>query len=227
MVIPSKRPNNCVILVPQDLHLRFSKLRSFGTPKPCSWGVLRGLQKNLFLLIILSLSSCSVKIQKQPTCPLTHTTMKHTQYKDLNNSQKELLNAASEVMKHSYHPYSKFSVGAALRAKDGQIITGTNFENAAYGPSICAERAAILRANAMGIRDITTIAIIGKGEDFDAKDIIAPCGVCRQVIYEVSEINGNNIEIIMSNTRMDKITISTINELLPLAFGPKALGINP
>jgi cytidine deaminase len=187
---------------------------------------LRLLTKAQILFLIISLSSCSVKTHKANTCPIT-SSMKDSQYKDLKPEDKELLDAAKAVMNNSYHPYSGFSVGAALRAKDGQIITGTNFENAAYGSTICAERAAILRANAMGIREITTIAIIGKGENFESKDVIAPCGACRQVIYEVSEIADNDIELIMSNTKMDRIIISSIKQLLPLAFGPKALGINP
>lgn len=184
--------------------------------------------KNFFklFLLVLILSSCS----KPDTCPVPSKhpesiTMKHSTYKDLNESQRKLLEAAEAVMKNSYNPYSKFFVGAALEAEDGTIISGTNFENAAYGSTICAERAAILRANAMGYRKFKAIAIIGKGLSFDSKEVIAPCGACRQVIYEVSDLASQPIEVIMSNTSKDKIIIASINQLLPLAFGPKDLGV--
>ena len=147
-------------------------------------------------------------------------------YKDLSKEDQELLDAAEAVMKNSYSPYSHFKVGSALRTIDGEIISGTNFENAAYGSAICAERSAILRANAMGKREFTTIAIIAKPEQGSVSDPVAPCGSCRQVIFESSQISDTNIKVIMSNTAKDKIIISHINTLLPLAFGPKDLGIN-
>lgn len=151
--------------------------------------------------------------------------MRHAVYADLTEAQRKLIDAAEKVMKNSYNPYSKFFVGAAIQAEDETIISGTNFENAAYGSTICAERAAILRANAMGYRKFKAIAIIGRGESFDSKEVIAPCGACRQVIYEVSELSSQPIEVIMSNTKKDKIIIASINQLLPLAFGPKDLGV--
>jgi cytidine deaminase len=151
--------------------------------------------------------------------------MRETNYDQLSDEQKELLNAAEAVMKNSYNPYSHFAVGAALLTPDGTIISGTNFENAAYGSSICAERAAILRANAMGYRNFKAIAVIAKGEQ-PVETIVSPCGACRQVIYEVSDLSDQTIEVIMSNTRKDHITIANINQLLPLGFGPKSLGMN-
>jgi len=139
---------------------------------------------------------------------------------------KKLLDEAAKVMETAYNPYSNFYVGAAILAKNGKIITGSNVENASYGSTICAERAAILRANAMGIKMFYKIAIIGRGKEFDTKEITSPCGSCRQMIYESSQISERNIEVIMSTTKKDKIVVATINELLPLAFGPKDLGID-
>lgn len=153
------------------------------------------------------------------------TEFKTIKYKDLDKIQKELLDAADKVSSNSHSPYSHFHVGAALLTSDGETITGTNFENAAYGSTICAERAAILRANSKGRKDFSKIAIIGRGKDFDTEDPVSPCGACRQVILEMSQLSGANIEVIMSNSKKDKIIISTINELLPLGFGPKNLGL--
>ena len=129
-------------------------------------------------------------------------------------------------MENSYNPYSKFFVGAALLTKEDEIITGTNVENAAYGDAICAERSAIVRANAMGHRIFKSIAIITKGEGFDTTEPSAPCGSCRQVLYEFSQIAEKDLEIILSSTKKDKIEVTSINELVPSGFGPKDLGID-
>lgn len=147
-------------------------------------------------------------------------------YKDLTIDNQRLLDAAEEAMANAYNPYSNFFVGAALRAYPGLMVKGANVENAAYGSTICAERSALVRANAMGIREIEAIAIIGKGLNFDSKEIVAPCGSCRQMLFEAGQVGGRTLEVIMSNTRKDKILIATINELLPLAFGPKDLGLD-
>ncbi len=148
--------------------------------------------------------------------------MQETNYQALSNEYQKLLNEAEAAMKNSYNPYSKFAVGSALLTEDDQIISGTNFENAAYGSTICSERAAILRANSMGYRKFKAIAIIARGEH-DAVDVVSPCGACRQVIYEVSDLSEEPITVIMSNTHKDKIIIASINQLLPLGFGPKNL----
>ena len=152
--------------------------------------------------------------------------MKKITYKKLSESQRKLLDAAEKAMKLAYNPYSHFLVGAALLSKDGKIFTGSNVENAAYSTAICAERSAIVAANAKGIRLFDKIAIIAKGETFDTKNIISPCGVCRQMLYELTQISGKGMEVIMSSTKKDKIIIATIEELLPLGFGPMDMGIN-
>jgi cytidine deaminase len=146
-------------------------------------------------------------------------------YEKLTGAQRLLLDKAEEAMQTAYSPYSGFCVGAALFSRDHQIITGSCVENASYGSGICAERAAILRANAMGTREFDQIAIIAKGKEFNTKQVTAPCGNCRQVLYEFSQISSKNIEIIMSNTKKTNIIISNIEELFPLGFGPRDLGV--
>jgi cytidine deaminase len=152
--------------------------------------------------------------------------MKRINYKDLPKDYKVLLKKAEKAMERAYNPYSGFSVGAALLTKEGKIITGANVENAAYGSSICAERSAIMRANAMGYRIFTAIAIIAKGKNFDTTEITAPCGECRQVLNEFSQISEYDFDIILSTSKKDKIEIWKISELLPKAFGPKDLRID-
>lgn len=152
--------------------------------------------------------------------------MKTQTYKDLSKCQRKLVDAAALAMETAYNPYSHFYVGAALLTYDNQIITGSNVENAAVGDSICAERAALLRANAMGHKQYKSIAVIARGEDTETKEVTAPCGSCRQMLYEASQVAEQDLEVIMATTKRDKIVISSINKLLPLAFGPKDLGVN-
>ncbi|MBI4895792.1 MAG: cytidine deaminase [Candidatus Aenigmarchaeota archaeon] len=156
--------------------------------------------------------------------------MKETNYADLTEIQRKLVDSAYFATEDAYSPYSNFKVGAALLTSSDRIITGANVENSAYPDSICAERAAILRANAMGFRVYKSIAVVAKVGDEPTKQITAPCGSCRQVIYEFSQIAGSDIEIILSTSEPDKtenrIIITSINELLPEGFGPSDLGID-
>lgn len=149
-----------------------------------------------------------------------------TNYESLRRIEKKMLDAAEETMKTAYNPYSKFYAGAALLTKDNKIVTGSNVENAAYGSTICAERAAIMRANAKGYKMFKSIAIIAKGENFDTEEVTAPCGSCRQMLYEASQISNTDLEVILSTTKKDIIIVTSIEELLPLGFGPKDLGID-
>ncbi len=92
-----------------------------------------------------------------------------------------LVSAARDAATRSYSPYSKYAVGAALLAEDGRIFSGCNVENAAYGDTICAERAAVVKAVSEGRRRFTRIAIYGEGQGY-----CMPCGSCRQVLSEFS-----------------------------------------
>ncbi|MBI2122138.1 MAG: cytidine deaminase [Candidatus Sungbacteria bacterium] len=152
--------------------------------------------------------------------------MKYINYQELSELQKKALDEAANVLENSYAPYSKFHVGAALISADGTIITGTNFENAAYSLTVCAERAAVVRANAMGIKKIRSIAVIARGDTFDTVEVTGPCGDCRQVLYETSQISNCDTEVILSTTKKDKIIVTSIKELLPLGLGPDDIGMD-
>lgn len=143
-------------------------------------------------------------------------------FEDLPVQHQQLLQAAAEVMTRAYNPHSGFYVGSAVLGSKGKIIVGVNVENSAFGSTICAERSALMGAYAAGMRDVTAIAIIVK-KDQAIVGPSAPCGDCRQVIFELSQLADCDIEVIMSNTDMSVIWTKTISELLPLAFGPDDL----
>jgi cytidine deaminase len=129
---------------------------------------------------------------------------------------EELLISAQKARLKAYAPYSHFQVGAALLGEDGCIHEGCNVENAAYGPTNCAERTALFRAIADGHapKSFKAIAVIG-----DTEEPIAPCGVCRQVLIELCD---PNMPVYMGNLRGD-MRITTVAELLPYAFTEKDL----
>lgn len=132
-----------------------------------------------------------------------------------------LMKIAQEARTFAYVPYSHFSVGAALLCEDGSIVTGCNVENAAYSPGNCAERTAVFKAVSEGKRRFTAIAVVGakEGEVPGQDTICSPCGVCRQVLREFCE--ENTFHVYMTNGK--KLLSYTLEELLPLSFGPSNL----
>ena len=136
------------------------------------------------------------------------------------NKYESLVEAAFEARELAYAPYSKFKVGAALLGKNGVIYKGCNVENASYPATNCAERTAIFRAVADGQKEFEAIAIVGGKESAVELDFCAPCGVCRQVMREFSE--PQNFEIVLAKSKTD-YKVFTLEELLPMSFGPEAL----
>ena len=132
---------------------------------------------------------------------------------------RELIMRAMGMMKMSYIPYSRFSVGAALLTKSGEIYTGCNIENAAYTPSVCAERTAFFKAVSEGHTSFTAIAVTG-GMGRKAEDFCTPCGVCRQVMNEFCD---PETFLVISAVSPDKYRVYTLKELLPYGFGPDNL----
>ena len=127
-----------------------------------------------------------------------------------------MIDTAIEQLKFSYTPYSNFKVGAALLTKSGKIYTGCNIENASYTPTNCAERTAFFKAVSEGVRDFQAICIVG-GKDGKLTEYTAPCGVCRQVMMEFC--NPKTFQIILAVDK-ERYEIYTLEELMPLGFGP-------
>ena len=133
---------------------------------------------------------------------------------------EELVRQALAAMKFAYVPYSGFTVGAALLTKSGKVYLGCNIENAAYGPSNCAERTAFFKAVSEGEREFSAIAVVG-GKDGDAADIFPPCGVCRQVMAEFC--SPDEFLILLDTGRDGEYERYTLSELLPRTFTPADL----
>ena len=131
----------------------------------------------------------------------------------------KLIETAIEQLKFSYTPYSNFKVGAALLAKNGEIYTGCNIENAAYTPTNCAERTAFFKAVSEGIKEFDAICIVG-GKDGVLTEYAAPCGVCRQVMMEFCDPKTFRVITAISE---DEYLDKTLEEMLPYGFGPSNL----
>ena len=131
-------------------------------------------------------------------------------------SDRELIQKALEARKNAYCPYSHFQVGAALLAGNGQVFSGCNIENAAYGPSNCAERTAFFKAVSEGVKEFDAICIVG-GKDGVLETYTSPCGVCRQVMMEFC--SPEDFWIILAVNEKD-YKVFRLKELLPMGFGP-------
>ena len=129
---------------------------------------------------------------------------------------RQLVEKAIEMTSFSYAPYSNFTVGAALLTDEGEIYTGCNIENAAYGPSNCAERTAVFKAVSEGKKNFKAIAVVG-GLNKKIEDYCSPCGVCRQVLAEFCD---KDFKVIMAKS-LDDIKILTLGDLLPESFSLK------
>lgn len=124
-----------------------------------------------------------------------------------------LVQLAKEAMMKAYAPYSGYFVGAALLTGAGKIYTGCNIENAAFGPTNCAERTTFFKAVSEGERDFAAIAVVG-GKGGEITGIFPPCGICRQVMQEFC---GRDFLIHMGG-KDGEIQTVTLEELLPFGF---------
>jgi cytidine deaminase len=122
----------------------------------------------------------------------------------------ELLEAARAAARSSYSPYSKFRVGAAVRA-GGRVFLGANVENASYGLTVCAERNAVFAAVLAGCTTVEAIAVACvDAPEGSSHELLTPCGACRQVLAEFA---GGDVPV-----AIDRVGRVTMDDLLPLAF---------
>ena len=128
----------------------------------------------------------------------------------MNIDYQQLMDNAKEASKHSYSPFSRFAVGAAVLASSGKIYQGCNVENSSFGLTICAERCAIFKAISEGESEISAIAIYSPNTDS-----CYPCGACRQVMYEFQS-DDYEIDVVTENS--DMLEIKKLSYFLPNGF---------
>ena len=133
---------------------------------------------------------------------------------------EELVALAKEARERSYCPYSKFAVGAALLCADGTVYQGCNIENAAFGPTVCAERVAVFKAVYDGKREFKAIAVAGGRAGEEVTGLFPPCGVCRQVLREFC---GLDLMLYMAKEN-GEFESRTLGEMLPLSFSGADMG---
>jgi cytidine deaminase len=126
---------------------------------------------------------------------------------------RELARLARKARRRAHAPYSHFKVGAALRTTAGEIVTGCNVENATYGLTLCAERVAVFKAVSEGLKRFDAIAVVA-----DGKQLAAPCGPCRQILWEFC----GDILVHMEDLKGQRQTLR-MSELLPFPFDGKTL----
>jgi cytidine deaminase len=126
--------------------------------------------------------------------------------------RQELIEAAAQVRRWAYAPYSHYDVGAAVLAASGRVYDGVNIENAAYPTGICAERVAVFKAVSQGERQIQAVAVVTENGG-------APCGACRQVLFEF----GPDMLVVIADAEGHLLKEMPLSDLLPSAFGPQDL----
>ena len=154
---------------------------------------------------------------------LITTIIEYDSISELQESDRQLVEESKKITAHAYAPYSKFRVGAALLLENGEIIKGTNQENAAYPSGLCAERVALFYANSkFPDSKVKAIAISAKSGNKFTKEPVTPCGSCRQVMLETEKRFKNPIKIILYGEEKIQI-IEDASTLLPMSFSGKFL----
>ncbi len=145
-----------------------------------------------------------------------------TTFEELDAESKYLAHKAKEVLNHAYAPYSKFHVAAAVLLEDGEIVLGTNQENAAYPSGLCAERLAVFAANSQHpAKKIKKVVIIARKKNQKELSPAASCGACRQVLLEAEIRQEENFIVVMLIGENNWVVAPSAASLLPFAFTKK------
>ncbi len=138
---------------------------------------------------------------------------------ELNAEERKLLAAAREALRKAYAPYSRFMVGAAVRLENGEIMGGSNQENAAYPMCLCAERTALAAAASRHPdQKVVALAVTSRHHDKELDSPAAPCGACRQVISETEDRFQTPMLILLAADKGPVLRFERGKDLLPLAF---------
>ena len=153
-----------------------------------------------------------------------HTTIKIYSPDELSAEEQQLVEVAKKATTRSYAPYSHFHVGAAALLANGEIISGTNQENAAYPSGICAERTTLFYANSQHPQEaVKALAIAARtSEGHWTETPISPCGACRQVMTETENRYEKPMKVLLCSAR-EVFVIESAKDLLPVSFGSEDL----
>ncbi len=153
-------------------------------------------------------------------------TISYFEYKsadELPEQDQRLLIEAEHIAEHSYSPYSEFRVGAALLLENGEIIAGSNQENAAYPSGLCAERVALFYANSQYPNvAVKKIAIVAYNKEGLLHEAVPPCGGCRQVMSETEQRFNKPMEILLKG-KSNILRLASMDSLLPFSFSKEYL----
>lgn len=143
---------------------------------------------------------------------------------ELPEEHQWLLNEAREVTANAYAPYSNFQVGAIARLANGEIVAGSNQENASFPVGLCAERVLLASVSSLFPKiPIETIAISYKSEHVKSDHPISPCGICRQSLQEYENRINHPVQLILGGMEGPVYVIDSASRLLPLAFTSEEL----
>lgn len=153
---------------------------------------------------------------------IVSTEIKLYNIEELNSAEQELINASENAAKLAYAPYSKFKVGAALLLSNGAVVNGSNQENASFPVGICAERVALANhAMQFPNEKIESIAIYANNKANQPP--AAPCGMCRQALYEQEAKQKTPIKLLLKGNGNEIVAVNSVKDLLPLAFSGEQL----
>jgi cytidine deaminase len=142
----------------------------------------------------------------------------------LDNESKYLVHKAKDATAHSYSPYSKFCVGAAVILNDGTVVTGSNQENASYPLCMCAERVALYAASALHPgKSILKMAVVAHKKNHKELVPATSCGACRQVMLEYEERQGKPLKVIMMTGPDVWVECSSVKALMPISFNKSVM----
>ena len=148
------------------------------------------------------------------------TYRQHDNFSTLDAKDRELVRCAQDSQKYSYAPYSRFHVGAAVRLENGEMVGNGNQENVSYPLCLCAERSVLATVAARNAaQSIQAIAVTANATNI----IVAPCGACRQVMFETEARQGKPIKVFLQGPDSQWLEFSSVNDLLPFPFGPDSL----
>ena len=151
---------------------------------------------------------------KEEKIELTFTRAK---LEELSQSEQDLIANTQHAFSNAYAPYSGFLVGASVLLENGEIINGSNQENAAYPSGLCAERVALFYAGSKYPEvAIKTIAISAKSKTFEIDDVVSPCGACRQVMAEYQQKQGQDIRLLLHSPNDEVLIANSVDRFTSL-----------